>query len=380
MHFAILTIFWLLIFFSLLYILLIVTMTIGWFQIKDFKGNAITELPDVSVVIAVRNEEKNIIRLLHNLEQQDFPLNQLEIILINDHSSDKTAEIIKQYINDHKALDIKLIHASVEGKKASINKGIMMAKYDLIVTTDGDCAVGVNWLRRLLEYYQLKEPKLVVGPVVYEQIKGFLQQFYTLDFMSLVASGAGSLGAGLPLMANGANLLYTKHTYLDLVENQSGKSCASGDDVFLLHAAADRYGAKSIHFLKDPSTIVHTNPPENLVAFLSQRKRWASKAVAYRSVWAILVSISVFSLSLMLVLSFLTAFLKPWFLLIFGLFVLLKIMIDFPLLQYFAEFSNRKKAVPYLFLFGFIYPFYIVIAGFSSLFFRFNWKGRNNIK
>jgi len=382
MHFALVTVFWLLIFFSLLYILVIVTITIGWFRIKDFKENAVTQLPDVSVVIAVRNEEKNILRLLHKLEQQDFPLNQIEILIIDDHSDDATMKLVDEFIaeNKDKDVEVRLIHSKGKGKKAAVREGIQMAKHDLIVTTDGDCAVGENWLRRLVEYYQMKNPRLVVGPVAYEQKKGFWQPFYVLDFMSLVASGAGSLGAGLPLMANGANLAFEKQTYLDVVNDQSGKSFASGDDVFLLHAVADRYGAKSVHFLKNPSAIVYTHPPDNMVDFLSQRKRWASKVVAYRSGWAILVSVSVFTLSLMLTLSFLAAFLKPWYLIIFVLFVLLKMMIDFPLLHYFAEFTNRKKTVPYLFLFGFIYPFYIVMAGLSSFFFRFNWKGRTHIQ
>ena len=89
--------------------------------------------------------------------------------------------------------------------------------------------------------------------------------------MSLVASGAGSLGAGLPLMANGANLAFEKQTYLDVVNDQSGKSFASGDDVFLLHAIAKNYGVKSVHFIKDALAIVKTIPPDNLeVLFLKE--------------------------------------------------------------------------------------------------------------
>jgi hypothetical protein len=201
-----------------------------------------------------------------------------------------------------------------------------------------------------------------------------------LDFMSLVASGAGSLGAGLPLMANGANLAFEKQTYLDVVNAQSGKSFASGDDVFLLHAIAKKFGINSVHFIKDELAIVKTRPPVNFKSFISQRKRWASKAIAYTSWWAILVSMGVFMLNLMLVLALVTAFFKPWFLIIFGLFVLLKILIEFPMLQNFAEFVNRKKSVPYLFVFGFIYPFYIVFAAISSFFIRYSWRGRKYLK
>lgn len=332
------------------------------------------------MVVAVRNEQENIEKLLYSLQQQHFPKEQFEVVIVNDHSEDNTTQVIEQFITENKNIEVKLVQSDGKGKKAALREGISVVKNDLIITTDGDCAMGTDWLRHLMAYYNEQKPKLIVGPVVYEEKKGSLQRFYMLDFMSLVASGAGSLGAGLPLMANGANLAFEKQAYLDVVNTQSGKSFASGDDVFLLHAIANKFGVKSVHFIKDKLTIVKTRPPENFNSFISQRKRWASKATDYKSWWAILVSISVFMLNLMLVLGFLMALFKPWFLIIFVLFVLLKILIDFPLLQNFAEFVNTKKSVPYLFLFGFLYPFYIVFTAISSFFIRYNWRGRKYLK
>ena len=380
MHFFILSIFWLLIFFSFIYILVILTITIGWFRIRGFKSIQTIALPNVSIVIAVRNEQKNIKKILTDLIYQDYPLDQLEVLIVNDHSDDDTVKRVQIFKDKNKNINIQLAHSSGIGKKEAIREGIHKAAYGVIVTTDGDCSFGVGWLRRMVEYYLLKGSRLVVGPVVYLEKKNLLQKFYTLDFMSLVASSAGSLGVGLPLMANGANLLFTKQTFEDVIHGQSGSSFASGDDVFLLHAVSKKYGASSVNFIKDPLSIVTTTPPDNFKSFLSQRKRWASKATAYRSWWPVLVSVSVFGLNLMLVLSFLATFLKLWFLVIFGLFVLLKTLIDFPLLQSFSEFSNRKKVIPYVLLFGFLYPFYIVFTAVPSFFFRFSWKGRNNVK
>ncbi|MCB2207404.1 MAG: glycosyltransferase [Bacteroidetes bacterium] len=380
MHVFILSIFWLLISFSLLYILIIGVITFGLFRMHHFRNIPAGKLPDISVVVAVRNEQENIEKLLQALQQQHFLKEQLEVVIVNDHSEDYTKQLIEHFKTENKDIEIKLVQLNGKGKKAAISEGIGLAKNNLIITTDGDCTMGTDWLRRLAEYYKERKPKLIAGPVVYETKKGFLQHFYMLDFMSLVASGAGSLGAGLPLMANGANLAFEKQTYLDVVNAQSGKSFASGDDVFLLHAIAKKFGINSVHFIKDELAIVKTRPPVNFKSFISQRKRWASKAIAYTSWWAILVSMGVFMLNLMLVLALVTAFFKPWFLIIFGLFVLLKILIEFPMLQNFAEFVNRKKSVPYLFVFGFIYPFYIVFAAISSFFIGYSWRGRKYLK
>jgi hypothetical protein len=255
-----------------------------------------------------------------------------------------------------------------------------MASFHLIVTTDGDCSYDSKWLMRMVEYQLLKGAKMVVGPVIYHKRKGVLQKFFMLDFISLVASGAGSLGMGLPLVANGANMLLEKQTYEHAINTQRGSNYVSGDDVFLLHAVAKKYGSRSVHFIKDQSTIVSTEPPDSCNSFLMQRKRWASKAKVYRAWWPVLVSLTVFGTNLMLVLSVFISVLKPWFLIIFGLFVLLKTLTDLPLLRGFAEFSNRKNIIPYVFIFGFLYPFYIVFTAISSLFSSFSWKGRRHVK
>jgi len=376
----IILLFWLLIISSLIYMLIIFVITIGWFRIKYVREQTDSGLPDVSIVVAVRNESNAIEKLLKDLVQQNYPSGHFEIIVADDHSEDNTVELTERFISNNTDFDINLIHSEGEGKKAAVSKGVKLTKHELIVTTDGDCSVGDNWLKQLAEYHEFKKPKLIVGAVVYSDNKGFLQHFFSLEFMSLVASGAGSLEMGLPLMANGANLTFTKKTYEDVLFTQAGNIHASGDDVFLLHAISKKFGSKAVHFIKDSLTIVETDSPENIKSFFSQRSRWASKATAYRSWWTILVSIAVFMFNLFLVLSLVASLLKPWMLIIYGLFVLLKILIDFPLLYYFSEFTNRKKSIPYLFLFGWIYPIYIVVAACSSLLFRFSWKGRDNLK
>jgi cellulose synthase/poly-beta-1,6-N-acetylglucosamine synthase-like glycosyltransferase len=360
--------------------LVLIVITIGWYRIKKFTAFQAGSLPDVSVIIAVRNERKNILNTLSDLILQDYPTDQFEILIVNDHSEDGTVKLVQTFIDQNKNIRIRLIDSSGIGKKEAIEEGVNNSDNELIVTTDGDCNPGSHWLRHMVAHQQHKGVKMVVGPVVYFEKKGVLQKFFLLEFISLAASGAGSLGMGLPLMANGANMLFAKQTYKSVINEQAGSSFASGDDVFLLHAITKKFGTSSVSFIKDPLSIVFTESPGNVKSFLSQRKRWASKAKAYRTWWPIIVSLIVFGTNLMLVLSFFTIVLRPWFLLIFILFVLLKSLIELPLLYSFAEFSNRKSTVPYLFIFGFLYPFYIVFAGISSFCFGFSWKGRNNVK
>ncbi|RLD87004.1 MAG: hypothetical protein DRJ02_07465, partial [Bacteroidetes bacterium] len=244
--------FWLLLVFAMLYMVVIFLITFGWLRIKQFYPKANTPLPEISIVVAVRNESMHIERLLKAIALQDYPGDKYEVVIVNDRSEDDTYKLVTRFNDKHKTINIRLLEAETEGKKAAVKTGIDKARYELIVTTDGDCTMGPNWLQGLAAYYEVKKPKMIVGPVVYTEEKGLLRHFFMLDFMSLVASGAGSLGLGLPLMANGANLMFAKETYQKMVARQDGKTKASGDDVFLLHAVARLWGAKQIHFIKAP--------------------------------------------------------------------------------------------------------------------------------
>ena len=91
--------------FLLLYVVLILNYHLGWRKIKLPNKLEITQ--KVSVVIALRNEESEIEKLLNNLKAQIYPINQLEFVLVNDHSTDNTLNLLQNYKADNlKVLDM----------------------------------------------------------------------------------------------------------------------------------------------------------------------------------------------------------------------------------------------------------------------------------
>src|SRR5690606_13564962 len=79
------------------YVVLVLYMLRGWFQIPYFKSEQTTVYTPVSVLIAARNEEDNIARTLDCIVNQDFPKELLQIIVVDDHSTDNTAAIVASY-------------------------------------------------------------------------------------------------------------------------------------------------------------------------------------------------------------------------------------------------------------------------------------------
>ena len=94
---------------------------IGW-----FKNNSQIDRSDykLSVVIAVRNEEKNILRLIKNLKSQDYDNNLYDIIIIDDHSEDNSWKILVEQASLWPNLIVLKQDSQLSGKKMAILKGV----------------------------------------------------------------------------------------------------------------------------------------------------------------------------------------------------------------------------------------------------------------
>lgn len=92
-----------------------------------------SNLSTVSVVIAACNEERNIGQRLDDLLRQDYPADQMEIIVVSDGSTDGTEEIVASFENRN----IRLFCQEVRrGKAAALNQGVSHAMGDIVVFTD----------------------------------------------------------------------------------------------------------------------------------------------------------------------------------------------------------------------------------------------------
>lgn len=364
---------------TIAYLIVIAIITYGWFTLNS-NNTAFADDVKISIVVAVRNESKNITNLLKQLANQDYNNNLFEIIIVNDHSTDDTEKLINHFKNTHPNSKIHLVTALGNGKKNALREGISISNAELIIATDGDCRVKPQWIKSVANYYKSTNCKVILGSVIYDNEKNIIQKFFTLDFASLVASGAGSVNIGLPLMGNGANIAFNRLAYLKTMQLGNSAKYASGDDVFLIHNVTKKYGAKAVGFLRNHNAIVATPPPLNIFQFIKQRSRWASKSTGYQLIWPIIVAIVVFVFNTFLFAMLIASIFFKWLLPIYFLIILTKFIIDTPLIFSFLSFVNKSKLKPLFVVLEFIYPVYIVIAAVASFVFSFEWKGRAGLK
>jgi glycosyltransferase involved in cell wall biosynthesis len=113
----------------------------------------------ISLVIAVRNGEEALPKLLASVFEQDIKMH--ECVIVDNGSTDKTAEIIHRFQKDHP--EIKYVYEAQRGRGAARNAGLDNATGDIIATTDVDCVLPKDWLRRITEPIVRGRDKVVCG-------------------------------------------------------------------------------------------------------------------------------------------------------------------------------------------------------------------------
>ena len=359
---------------SWLYISLITSYYWAWKRLPFFIPFDNNCKLKVSIIIAARNEEKNIELLLSNLKTQDYDSSLFEVIIINDHSTDETLAITEKFQNHFLNLNILDLPKEIEGKKKALLRGIEEAKGELIITLDADCSVGKYWLRTIASFYANNNFKLIVCPLLYSNENNLFGKLQALEIVSLVASGAGAVALDRPIFCNGANLAFSKQVYIE-VNKQVKPELASGDDVFLLLAVKKKWPG-SVGFLKSIDAAAYTSPEPDLMSFFSQRKRWASKGRFYNDFDILYAATVVFLCNLSILLALVFSFFNSKFILLFFSLLCLKSLPDYMLIRSFSKYFNKSYLLKYFAITQLAYPFYLVIVAVWGSFGKYTWKNR----
>jgi len=147
--------------------------------------------PYVTILIAAFNEEDSIENTIKNKLDLDYPKDKFEIIVISDHSTDKTDEIVKEY----EFQGVKLLRqAPRAGKTSALNMAVPEAKGDILVFSDANSIYAPGAVRKLVQNFSDSNVGYVTGKMIYTnphgptigdgctsymQYENFLRQFET---------------------------------------------------------------------------------------------------------------------------------------------------------------------------------------------------------
>lgn len=235
----------------------------------------------ISMVIPARNAGRTLVPLLQDLFAQDVPKDRIEVIVVDDHSEDDTADVVRGM--NSRWPQLTLITAPKPGKKAAITAGVAAARYGLIILTDADARCGPSRARAIAGRMIAGEVDLMILPVRTIGTHSFLGRLQEEEQAALAGMALGDAMLGRTGLAFGANLAFRKDAFV-AVGGYDGDRFASGDDVFLV--ARMRKAGRTITGCADPNCLVTVEAEGTWAGFITQRIRWAGKmrgAIGYMS-------------------------------------------------------------------------------------------------
>ena len=353
-----------------IYFITICLLIFGFSRIIKYQKADLKPQTSFTIIVPFRNEEDNLPKLLNSFTNLNYPTDLFEVILVDDISKEKFQ--VSGFRFQVSLIDN--IRISNSPKKDAISTAMQQVKTNWVITTDADCIVPQNWLLTFDNYIQENKVSMLAGAVSYECENTFLHHFQQLDLTSLQGATIGSFGLNKAFMCNGANFAYTKSLFEKLNGFDGNNKIASGDDVFLLQKAVEKF-PKEVHYLKAEEAIVITKPTENWKSLFYQRVRWAAKTSSYKSNFGKSLGLIVFLGNLSFVISFFFLLFGIWSYPIFVSFAFFKFLIDFVLLYITNQFLTKTR-IKSLFLSSLLYPFFSSAVALYSLFGGYEWKGR----
>jgi cellulose synthase/poly-beta-1,6-N-acetylglucosamine synthase-like glycosyltransferase len=232
-------------------------------------------LPTVSVIVAAKNEEANILSCIDSLKKINYPKDKLEIILINDNSDDTTLKLMSESVLD--SANIKILttgdyaKAELTGKTRALSYGIENSSGDIIMMTDADCRVKPGWVLSTVQYFD-DETGMVNGISVIEPGNNVFYKMQALDWLYLLALASSSTGIHAPLACIGNNQSYTRRAY-ESIGGYAGLNFSVTEDLAMMRAIK-RKSEYRIKLPVNPDCVIMTKPCTSLRELSSQKRRW----------------------------------------------------------------------------------------------------------
>jgi Glycosyltransferases, probably involved in cell wall biogenesis len=241
--------------------------------------------PGVSVIIPCFNEEQWIHRTILSCVNQDYPIDKLEVIVVDDCSTDRSVEQIQKVIDMvHREAERFATRERVQmyvlptngGKREALVQGVRMAKHDLVVFVDSDSFLEPNAIRHLVQPFQ--DPKMggVAGRTdVENKFTNSITKLQTVRYyiafriMKAAESWFDSVTCLSGPLSCYRKELIEKHTEAWLTQKFLGQPATFGDD-----RSMTNFIMKTHRTGYQDSAICSTIVPSRMDVFLKQQMRW----------------------------------------------------------------------------------------------------------
>jgi len=238
-------------------------------RMRQKRGESPSE-STVSVLIPAWNEEVGILRTLKSV--LDTQYRHLEVIIINDGSTDSTHKLVTDFVRDHEAKNysntiIKYLHLPNGGKAIALNQGLMLAEGEFIITIDADSVMEKTAITKFMKQFTDSDVAAVAGNVIIGNRKTPIEVMQQLEYLyGFFFKRADSIFNSVYIIG-GAAAAYRKNVLLELggFDHKIITEDIEMSTRILAHGYKTRYAADAV---------VYTEGPATWTGLCNQRLRW----------------------------------------------------------------------------------------------------------
>jgi glycosyltransferase involved in cell wall biosynthesis len=246
----------------------------------------------VSIVIAAKNEEKNLLACLPGILQQSYA--NFEVIVVVNQTTDNSLDVLENLSLEYPNLQVLVadtIPKDVHPKKHAIKLGIEQAKNDAILLTDADCSPkSAHWISEMVKGF--KYHQVVIGYAPYQKTSGWVSALTQFETMLTGIQYVSFANLGQPYMGVGRNMGYRKSFFKKSRGFEGYEGVTGGDDDLFVHKNANSNNA-IVQLAK--TSFVASMPEKNMRAYIHQKIRHLSVGKQYS--WRLSVLLGIFTLT-----------------------------------------------------------------------------------
>lgn len=241
------------------------------------KGKStLQESPFISILVAARNEETNIVSCLNALSKLDYPKDKIEILIGDDNSEDSTYELVKKYKEVNPNVNVFRINDNLGNAKGKANVLAHLARYatsDYFFITDADIEVSASWIKGIFKEYShgdgiISGVTIVKGNELFAKMQA-LEWIFAFGMVKVVSD------LNIPVSAVGNNMMIPRKVYQSTGGYETIPFSVTEDFELFRQTLLKGYNFKN---LLNSEVLAFTKPISSLSALLQQRKRWMSGA------------------------------------------------------------------------------------------------------
>ena len=329
--------------------------------------NSTEPVTNFSIVVAAKNEERNLPKLISSLAKLNYPRENFEVIIVDDHSSDNTFFITEELLFTFENFRIvRAVNKKYEGKRGALNYGISLSKYGNILITDADCIPETNWLRRFNDKF-INEYDFIIGIAPFIQKKLLINNISCYENFRSTLLTIWTSFMGIPFTASARNLGFKKKSFEEIGRYENTTDTLSGDDDLLLREAAKN--KMKVGVLTSKDSFVYSETKQTFKEYFIQRARHTQTSLHY-SFKQILFLFGWHTFNILFLFSPLLVFINLIFILPF----FVKLLVDLLFSILFQDKLNYQFSLVETFYLQFFYEIFLIAHIFNAKFSRIKWK------